>query len=273
MRSYWSKVILCVLIIFLSESTPLVLAASDSSEQTVTTESTAASEDCQMSEAARVAIDRAKDAAVRDGDISMEALDLIDKAEKAAGPPECDSTRAITLANWAIDLARIKFPEDTAGHRLPRGESEFGIELGLFTLGGTDFLITYRLKESPWLIGYRYAKWTETIGSFYDNDLENELSGLHARYLFNPEEHDTWYLAASLLKQSRKLTCEITGDSDSDSATGPYLGAGRMGRVNKFFHYNVGILLSPNETMSNDAEGCSNETTAIDINFAIGFTF
>ena len=138
---------------------------------------------------------------------------------------------------------------------------------------GTDFLITYRLKESPWLIGYRYAKWTETIGSSYDNDLDNELSGLHTRYLFNPEAHGTWYLAASLLKQSRKLTCEISGDSDSDSATGPYLGGGRMGRISSFFHYNIGILLSPNETMTNDADGCSKETTAADINLAIGITF
>ncbi len=335
MRSYWSKVILCVLVIFSWESTPPVLAASEPSEQSVTTKLPAAPGDCQISEAAREAIDdateawmkagnvpealelilqaeaatkppdcdstkalelagrakqlaecnvseaalvsinRAKIAASRDGKISMEAFDLIYKAEKVAGPPECDSAKAITLANWAIDLARIKFPEDTAGYRPPRGESEFGIELGFFTLYGTDFQITYRVKETPWLMGYRYAKWEETIGGEYgfsDNELEHEMSGFLVRYLFKPEAYGSWYLGASYLKKFRKLTCESTGDSASDSITGPFFGGGFMGWRDRLVHYNIGILFNDG-TLINEADGCSKRTTPIDISFAIGITF
>jgi hypothetical protein len=229
--------------------------------------------ECNVSEAALNSISNAKIAASRDGKISMAALDLIDKAEKITGPPECDSARAMTLANRAIDLARIEFLEETSGYRLPWGESEFGIELGFFTYSGTDFQITYRLKESPWLMGYRYAKWTDTIGqTSYDNELESEVSGPLVRYLFKPEADESWYLGASYLKKSRNLTCEISGDSASDSVTGPFIGGGFMGWRDRLIHYNIGILFGGG-TLVNEADGCSKRTTPIDISFAIGITF
>ncbi|MCP4982422.1 MAG: hypothetical protein GY935_18235 [Gammaproteobacteria bacterium] len=154
-------------------------------------------------------------------------------------------------------------------------QSEIGIELGLFTFYGTDFQITYRVKETPWLMGYRYAKWEETIGGEYgfsDNELEHEVSGFLVRYLFKPEAYGTWYLGASYLKKFRKLTCENTGDSASDSITSPFFGGGFMGWRDRPIHYNIGILLSSG-SLINEADGCSKRTTPTDINFGIGITF
>ena len=50
---------------------------------------------------------------------------------------------------------------DTRENPVSQDQSEIGIELGIFTLLGADFQLYYRLSESPWLYGYKYAKWTE----------------------------------------------------------------------------------------------------------------
>ncbi len=76
-----------------------------------------------MSEAAREAIDKATDAAIKDGQISIGALDLIDQAEMAAGPPECNNDKAVTLANQAIELAARRFATDGA-KQLDEGDSK-----------------------------------------------------------------------------------------------------------------------------------------------------
>ncbi len=63
------------------------MAASETNQQSTTEESRPV-EECQMSEAARDAIEEATSAA-RDGSASVEVFDLIDQAEVAAKSPEC----------------------------------------------------------------------------------------------------------------------------------------------------------------------------------------
>ena len=83
-------------------------AAGSSTPQTLSQEVLSSEKECQISEAARDAIAKATDAAIKDGKISIEALDVIDRAEAIAGPPECDSDRAIQLTVTAINIANTQ---------------------------------------------------------------------------------------------------------------------------------------------------------------------
>ena len=76
------------------------MAASETNQQS-TTEELRPVEECQMSDAARDAINAAWD---REGRTS-EGLELIFQAQEAAGPPECDNEKAIELAEQAKTLA------------------------------------------------------------------------------------------------------------------------------------------------------------------------
>ena len=235
-------------------------------------------ETCVTCRALQDAIDGTSDTELERGKFKTGFAGPIDGPEIIGESLESKPGIAGNSGDRVFTLAQVENSEESdevsAGDqkRWFRGDPEFGFELGFFTFWGTDILLTYRVKESPWLVGYRYASWTETIGSFYDNEVEHERAGLHGRYLFKPEGPGTFYLAASWLEQTRKLTCEISGDSDSDSVTGPLFGAGYIWRRDKLIKINFGILLSPNEDLENDADGCSKETTAADINFTIGFT-
>ena len=104
MSSYWSKVIPCVLVFLSWDSTHPVLAASKFNEQPVTTELSAALEDCQISDEARNAIDAATNAWMKAGNVP-EALELILQAEAATEPPDCDNTKAVELATRAKQWA------------------------------------------------------------------------------------------------------------------------------------------------------------------------
>jgi len=177
-----------------------------------------------------------------------------------------------TLA--ASDTARSKaqVSTDSTAADWFQSEPEFGLELGILTFYGTDIHITYRQKQSPWLFAFRYANWTEPP-SLYHGKIENEVAGLHTRYLFEPDADSSWFLAAAWLEQNRKLTCEITGDSDTDSATGLYLGGGYTGWRNKALYYNWQLLLSPSDELIMEADGCSERITATDTTFSIGINF
>ncbi len=74
-------------------SSASAMAASETNKQPTTEESRPV-EECQMSDAARDAINAAWD---REGRTS-EGLELIFQAQEAAGPPECDNKKAIELA-------------------------------------------------------------------------------------------------------------------------------------------------------------------------------
>ena len=95
------------ILVMLLLSTSTAIASND--DQPGNTIPKASSEgDCVISQAARDAIDNATEAAFGDGKVSTEALDLIDAAERVAGPPECDSNKAISLAGQALDIARMQ---------------------------------------------------------------------------------------------------------------------------------------------------------------------
>jgi hypothetical protein len=127
---------LCVLAVFLWESTHPVLAASQSNAQLVTTKLPAASEDCQISDAARDAIDAATEAWMKAGNVP-QALDLILQAEAATKPPDCDNTKAVELAGRAIELVRFNFQEDPAQHTLSNDRTSIFIEGGA-RVGGDE---------------------------------------------------------------------------------------------------------------------------------------
>jgi hypothetical protein len=156
--------------------------------------------------------------------------------------------------------------------------SEMGIEIGMFTFLGTDFQLYYRSNESPWLIGFKSAKWTESSYLFGNKSSETTytVAGPFIRYLFSTEADKTWYLGASMLKESMEVNCLTIGlvDSDKDSSTSPYIGGGKMGRRGKSLYYNIGFLLSPWASLSTQTAGCMDKLDGlVDVNFAIGFVF
>jgi len=156
--------------------------------------------------------------------------------------------------------------------------SEMGIEIGMFTFWGSDFQLYYRSNKSPWLIGYKSAKWTESSYLFGSKSKETTytVTGPFIRYLFSTEADKTWYLGASMLKESMEVNCLTIGlvDSDKDSSTSPYIGGGKMGRRGKSLYYNIGFLLSPGASLSTQTTGCMTKLDGlVDVNFAIGFVF
>ena len=80
------------------------ISASDTDQQDIV-EGSPPVKDCQISDAARDAIDQATSVWMQ-VDRAPEALDLILAAEKAGNPPECDSVRAKILADKAIELTK-----------------------------------------------------------------------------------------------------------------------------------------------------------------------
>lgn len=115
-----------------------VIAASSTTQETLSYEASSSEKECQISKAAQDAIDRTTDAAIKGGKISVEALDLVDKAEAIAGPPECDSERAIELAEWSVDLANAKFQVNDTKKLSDSTKTSYGFDNknSLFIEGG-----------------------------------------------------------------------------------------------------------------------------------------
>ena len=156
--------------------------------------------------------------------------------------------------------------------------SEMGVEVGMLTFWGSDFQLYYQSNESPWLIGFKSAKWTESSYLFgsKSKDTTYTVTGPFMRYLFSPKADKTWYLGASMLKESMEVNCLTIGlvDSDKDSSTSSYIGGGKMGRRGKSLYYNIGFLLSPWASLSTQTAGCMDKLDGlVDVNFAIGFVF
>ena len=158
----------------------------------------------------------------------------------------------------------------------PADRSQIGLEIGALSFSGTDVQIYYRRNESPWLIGYKYAKWTETFEFFgiQTDTSKISMTGPFVRYLLNPNQDKTWYLGASMLNHSEEVTCLTVPGTDQDSDTSLYFGGGVMGWRDRGIYYNVGLLLSPMAEQSTEAGGCLTEQEGgIDLNVHIGFVF
>ncbi len=154
--------------------------------------------------------------------------------------------------------------------------SQLGLEIGALSFSGADIQIYYRKNESPWLVGYKYAKWTETFEFFgiETDTTKTTMAGPFVRYLLKPYQNKTWYLGASMLKHSVELTCLTVPGTDKDSDTSPYFGAGVMGKRDRSVYYNIGLLLSPTAELSTLAGGCAMEQEGgVDLNAHIGIVF
>jgi len=238
--------------------------------------------DCQMSEAARDAIEEAR-AQLKQEKYRGQMSKLSDQAEAAARLPECDNNKAIELADHSKRLAGIaeilgKSSKSSQSSKsvssTPNSDqSEIGIEIGVFTFLGADAHLYYRSNESPWLIGYRYADWTEKDYNLGTYETKHTKKGPFVRYLFSPEADKSWYLAASFLNITEEITCFQTGDIDMDSGSGPYFGGGLMGWRGKSIYYTIGMMLGT-ESLSWELDCVSGvDEGDFDINVSFGFVF
>ena len=143
---------------------------------------------------------------------------------------------------------------------------EIVIEVGVFIFLGSDFQVSYRPEDSPWMYGYRYLK---TEDDFFDeaafglpgNDSDREIiskSGPFVRYLINPESRETYYLSGALFKSTQRLECDSV--TSEDSASSLYFGGGLMGWWNQAISYNVGILMAPGEDLITNTGTCASES-------------
>jgi len=137
---------------------------------------------------------------------------------------------------------------------------EFGIEVGALTFVGVDLHLFYRINDSPWMVGYRYLDYEDDFISIDADNTDREnltLSGPFARYLFSPGRSKSWYLAGGLYRATQKIECSGVSDEDSDS--GPFFGAGMMGRRDTVLSYNIGLMVSPSISLQTDTGECSSE--------------
>lgn len=145
-------------------------------------------------------------------------------------------------------------------------------ELGVFTLLGADFQLGYRLADSPWLFGFKYAKWKEKGFYFIVDETTTTISGPVLRYLMNPDSRETFYLAASLLHRSVEVECLNLVDSDKQSSTGLYIGGGFTRPYGRQAYYNIGFLFKPGGGISTNTSCSSTEESGeVDINLSFGF--
>ena len=195
---------------------------------------------------------------------------------------------ALIVTLTALFLWGASFPTiaaelnlDTRENPVSPDQSEIGLELGIFTLLGADFQLYYRLSESPWLFGYKYAKWTEDnpCGICVPYETTTTITGPFTRYLFSPKAEQTWYLGASLLNRSQEVTCQVYNylvNSDKDTNTGLYVGGGKMGWRTKSIYYNIGLLTTLGSSIKSSINtGCVSEEGSgeFDVNVAFGFVF
>lgn len=150
---------------------------------------------------------------------------------------------------------------------------EFTVALGVFNLAsnGSDFQVSYRMDQSHWQYGYRYARWTDTSSDpFTGQDLTNTtqtLQGPVVNYLFKNESRHTPYVGVSLLNWSQTETpLALPGPSDTASTTDLYFGGSG--------YYNAGIYLSPTAKMKTQtAISSSDQSGNFDIQLQAGLAW
>lgn len=154
--------------------------------------------------------------------------------------------------------------------------SKIGLEIGAFIFLGPDFHIFYRPAGSQWMFGYRYLEYTEDF-EFYGIETDEEtntISGPFIRYLFEPNQNQSYYLGAAVYEWKQELECKTLEGTDEDSITSIFVGGGYMGGQNQWIGYNLGLLLAPWASLSTEAGGCSSETDGgLDINASIMISF
>lgn len=152
-----------------------------------------------------------------------------------------------------------------------------GVELGVFTFLGLDIQGYYRPPDSPWLVGFRYLDYEDDFifdeldGDGSDKETQT-MSGPFLRYLVNPDRNESYYLSAALYRVEQTIECAF--GSDSDVATGLFLGGGLTGNLDGGLYYNIGIMAAPGLSIETETPDCSSETDGgIDVNASLGLVF
>ena len=173
--------------------------------------------------------------------------------------------QALISAAYASEFDALASAPETKTTSVPGPEKsppgEFGIEVGALTFVGVDLHLFYRIPGSPWMVGYRYLDYEDDFISFDGDNTDREklsLSGPFLRYLFSSGRRESWYLAGGFYQATQKIECLDL--SDEDSASGPFFGAGKMGRRDTVLSYNIGIMVSPGMSLATDTGVCSSES-------------
>jgi hypothetical protein len=152
---------------------------------------------------------------------------------------------------------------------------EVSASLGIFTLSrGLDVQVGYRADGSPWELGYRFVRWTETF-EFRGAELTDTTTtktGPLVNYLFSPGAQRSWYVGAALYKWSQKEESLRTGTTGEDSRVAPFFGGGYRGAFLGRSYFNLGAYLSPTKLTTRTADSME-ETTGADLQVQLGITF
>jgi hypothetical protein len=160
-------------------------------------------------------------------------------------------------------------------------KSEIGIELGALIFLGPDLRLFYRKAESPWLYGIRYLNIKDDFvnesavglpGDESDQEYTTRV-GVYVDYLFSDQpDTGSFYASGALYKTTIKIECYSV--SDSDSATGLYIGGGYRGSFGDNFGYNIGLLLSPFVNLEQTTPYCSQTSSGdFDLNLSLSIKF
>jgi hypothetical protein len=159
--------------------------------------------------------------------------------------------------------------------------AEMGIGIGALVFLGPDFRLYYRKAGSPWLFGLRYLDIEDDFinksavglpGDESDREYTTRV-GVYVDYLFSDEPRTgSFYASGALYKTTRTIECYSV--SDSDSATGLYIGGGYRGSFGDHVGYNIGLLLSPFVNLELETPYCSQTNDGdFDLNVSLTIKF
>lgn len=152
---------------------------------------------------------------------------------------------------------------------------EVSASLGVFTLArGLDLQLGYRADGSPWQLGYRFVRWTETF-EFRGTELTDTtttMTGPLVNYLFSPGAQRSWYVGAALYKWSQEEESLRTGTTGKDSRVAPFFGGGYRGVLGGRWYFNLGLYLSPSKLTTRTADSME-EKTGADVQVQLGIAF
>jgi hypothetical protein len=158
--------------------------------------------------------------------------------------------------------------------------AEVRLSLGVFNLAphGADVQMQVRKPGGKWLVGVRYAQWTDTFHDPFTGRALTETterrSGATLDYLFQPERRFTWTVGASILRWTKAEKSLYTGEVGRAATTAPFVGGGFMGLVGSHFTYQVGMYLAPGANMhTHTSVSSEDDSGGFDIRAGFGFRF
>jgi hypothetical protein len=163
---------------------------------------------------------------------------------------------------------------------LPPGAGEVRLGLGVFNLapGGADAQVQYRLPGRPWLVGLRFAQWTDRAHDPFTGraltDTRETRAGATLDYLFQPDRSFSWTVGVSLLRWAKAEKSLMTGEVGRDARTAPCVGGGIMGTLGPHACYQVGIYLAPGVSLhTRTSVSSEDDSGGFDIRAGVGLRF